>query len=234
MKVAICEDNQTEAEGVKRIIKNWALKDNRAVDIMVYESAESFLFDYEEKVFDALFLDIQMPGLDGISLAKRLRSQNDNVPIVFVTGIDDFISEGYDVEAVHYLLKPVREDKVFGCLERICEKLRQEEPFVLLSSDSGVAKILQKEILKVEIFSHQCVYTTVKTEYSVSQSLKEAKEKLSDDFVLCHRGILVNLQHIEAIQNNKVFLSNGSEVPVSRRMYGELNQAFICFMMRKG
>lgn len=232
MKIAICEDNPVEAEEIERIVKNWALESKTDLSVVWYPTAEAFWFSYEDQVFDALFLDIQMPGEDGISLAKRLREQGDRIPIVFVTGIDDFISEGYDVEAVHYLLKPVREKKVAECLERICQK--QTEFFVLLSTEDGVVKVSQRDILKIEVFGHHCVYTTVDGTYKVTQSLKEARKNLLPDrFVLCYRGILVNLQNIESINHSQVNLTGGIQAPVSRRMYGEINQAFIRFFQQQ-
>ncbi len=140
-----------------------------------------------------------MPGENGISLARELCKKHDDIPIIFVTGADEYISEGYDVQAVHYLLKPVNKDKLEECLNRVHEKKKDKEPFVLLNTSSGTIKLLQKDILKIESFSYS------------------------------HRGILVNLQHVEAITHEQVILTGGNKALVSRRQYGSLNKAFIDF-----
>lgn len=233
MKIAICEDNQAEADWLKKVIADWAAKNRDMVQISWYSDTKQFLFAYEETCFDVLFLDIQMPGENGISLARRLRAVNDAVPIVFVTGLDEYILEGYEVEAVHYLMKPVKEGKVRECLERIAKRVKEQEPYVVLDTSDGVFKVLQKDIIKIEIFGRECTYTTVDKEYTVVQSLKEAKEMLASKyFVPCYRGILVNVQHIQAIEHSRVLLTDGREAPVSRRMYASLNQAFIDFFQK--
>lgn len=235
MHFIVCEDHQTEALWLQKKIKNWALKQSVPVEFTVYESAEQFWFAYEEDMeADAVILDIQMPGEDGITLARRLRERHNQIPILFVTGVNDYIAEGYDVQAVHYLLKPVREDKLEECLNRIWQMRPLEEPFVLLQTEGDAVRLLQKDIITVEVFAHQCVYTTCDASYTVSESLKEAKEKLQEEwFMYAHRSILVNLFHVKSITHAKVYLTGGREAVVSRRMYGELNQAFIRFYQER-
>lgn len=230
MKIAVCEDNPVEAGEMERILKNWAEKRNMDLTVIWYPTAEAFWFAYEEKVFDALFLDIQMPGEDGISLAGKLRERGDDIPIVFVTGMEDYISQGYDVEAIHYLLKPVQEEKAEQCMERICRRQGQAETVVLLDTEEGIIKLRQSAIIKIEVFGRECTYTTSEGSYRTARSMKQALEGLSPKcFVSCHRGVLVNLQRVESISHDKVVLSGGVTAPISRRRYRELNRAFIDF-----
>lgn len=229
MKVAICEDNKAEAGQLCEIIKKWSVKEQCPCELSHFENTSSFLFSLEEKIYDALFLDIQMPGEDGITLAKKLRERRDDIPIVFVTGMDCYMSEGYEVEAVHYLLKPVKEEKVWECLSRIYHKLEQSsEDYVILETEDGIARLKQDELIKIEIFGRKCIYTTENAEHTAADSFKEAQKKVSDKyFVQCYRGILVNVCHIEAIGKEKIKLTGDVTVPVSRRMYPQVNQAFI-------
>lgn len=235
MHFIICEDHQDEARWLQKKIKEWAVKSGASVSFSVYESAEQFWFSYEEDMeADAVILDVQMPGESGIALAKKLRDRQNPVPILFVTGVNACMAQGYDVGAVHYLLKPVREDKLEECLDRIWRLRLTEEPFVLLQTDGDTVRLLQKDIITVEVFSHQCVYATEGASYTVSESLKEAKERLHEDwFMYAHRSILVNLVHVKSITHTKVCLTGGREVVVSRRMYAGLNQAFIRFYQEK-
>lgn len=235
MKIAVCEDVREEADWLCKIIEKWSLEKEIHTDVISFSNAASFLFTTEDTVWDILFLDIKMPGEDGIALAKRLRAKKDDIPIVFVTGEKEYMMEGYEVEAVHYLLKPVAEQKVFECLERIYGKMGKQEPFIILQTEGAVVKLLQKEIYKIEVFSHKLVYTTRKGTYEVSSSMKEAKKALKEDcFAACHRGILINLRYVESIYKNYLILADKEtnfhmEVPVSRRLYNEVNEAFIAY-----
>lgn len=231
MKIAVCEDHKEEAGWLKSQIEYWGSHENIPVSVALYENAEQFWFDYGlEKAFDVLLLDIEMPGESGISLAKRLRAKNDDIPVIFVTGVDDYMSDGYDVQAIHYLLKPVNKNKLKECLTRIYEKQKNKEPCVLLNTTEGLVKLLQKDILKIESFSRYCIYTTLNHDYQVSISLKDAFNELQKDrFAFSHRGILINLCHVETITHEQVTLSGGHTALVSRRQYGDLNKAFISF-----
>lgn len=228
MKIAICEDNQTEADWLRKVIEEWAAGSLYDMQVLWYSETKQFLFAYEENSFDMLFLDIQMPGESGILLARKLRDKNDAIPIVFVTGIEEYISEGYEVEAVHYLIKPVNAEKVKECLERVAKKLALQEPYVVLHTEERIVKVMEKDIVKIEVFARQCFYTTQEGKYKVIQTLKQAQEGLeTGGFIECYRGVLVNLRHVEAIEHSRVLLTGGNEAPVSRRLHGKLNEAFI-------
>ena len=107
-KIAICDDNPTDIEYVSSIVNTWALAQNHLVKIQTFPSAEAFLFQYaEEKDYDILLLDIEMGEMNGVELAKQIRKSKKPVQIIFITGFPDFMAEGYDVSALHYLMKPI-------------------------------------------------------------------------------------------------------------------------------
>ena len=108
LNIAVCDDELIEIEYLTSLTQEWAKSTKTAVNISGFASAEAFLFRYEEdKNFDILLLDIQMKAMDGIELAEKIRESNSSVQIVFITGFPDYISRGYDVSALHYLIKPV-------------------------------------------------------------------------------------------------------------------------------
>lgn len=112
----ICDDENKELEYLTSIIDEWGNLTCNTVQIKCFSSAESFLFDYEEsRSFDILLLDIQMQELDGISLAQKIRQTDNRVQIIFITGFDEYMGKGYDVAALHYLLKPVKKKSCSRC-----------------------------------------------------------------------------------------------------------------------
>ena len=127
-KIAVCDDMEEDVKYISSAVNQWAEKENIMVDIETFPSAESFLSRYaEQKAFDILLLDIEMPSMNGVELAKRIRKENDAVQIIFITGYTDYIAEGYEVSALHYLVKPLSETKLFKVLNRAVLKIRKNE-----------------------------------------------------------------------------------------------------------
>ena len=124
IKIAVCDDSTVDQRYVSDMVDRWAVQREHTVHVDTFISAESFLFHYaEESDYDILLLDIEMGEMDGVSMARQLRRGNDAVQIIFITGHSDYISEGYEVEALHYLMKPVREEKLHSVLDRAVENL---------------------------------------------------------------------------------------------------------------
>ena len=150
MKIGIIEDEVVHMQILNRYIKNWGVERKENIQIKEYDSAESFLFAWEdEKDFDILFIDIQMKKMDGIKMAKRIRESDNNIALVFTTGVAEYISEGYEVEALHYLIKPIREEKVVQCLERAIKKKCDTE-YIIFRGEDGVFKFDKRKIMYVE------------------------------------------------------------------------------------
>lgn len=126
--IAICDDSAADREWIASLTQVWAEQTDAAVRLAEFTSAENFLFRaQDEDPFDILLLDIEMGAMDGVTLAKKIRQNNDTIQIVFITGYSDYIAEGYEVSALHYLMKPVKPEKLFSVLNRAVEKLRKNE-----------------------------------------------------------------------------------------------------------
>ena len=127
-KIAICDDSEADRQIVLDMVRHWAAGVGHVVHIDTFTSAENFLFHYaEESDYDILLLDIEMGAMDGVTMAKRVRKDNEAVQIVFITGFDDYISEGYEVSALHYLMKPVRQEKLSAVLNRAAAAMHSKD-----------------------------------------------------------------------------------------------------------
>ncbi len=226
-KIGICDDVQGEREYLAALVRRWASGAGREVKLLTFASAEQFLFRYaEEKDFDILLLDIEMGEMDGVTMAKRIRRENDALQIIFVTGYSDYIAEGYEVAALHYLMKPVKEEKLFSVLDRAAEKLRKNEKALLLETGGEAVRIPIYQIRYADVMGN---YVTVHAarDYTVKMTLGELERKLDDRFYRVGRSAIVNLTSISRVTKTEVRLSDGTSLPLPRGAYEPLNRAII-------
>ena len=224
-KIAICDDNPVDAEYISSIVYEWA--SSLPVQTQCFPSAESFLFHYaDEKDFDILLLDIEMGVMDGITMAKAIRKDNEYVQIVFITGYSDYIADGYDVTALHYLIKPVKKEQLFDVLNRAVERLKKNEKELLLKTPDETIIMPVREIRYLDV---QQNYVTVhgKTDVTVKRTLGEFERELDERFFRLGRSYIVNLTCVRRISKTEVILKDGSALPLPRGQYDALNRAII-------
>lgn len=229
-RIAICDDNKKDAEFVQNMLNCWARNRQVSLRTEVFPSAESFLFRYAgDKAWDILLLDIEMGAMDGVTMAKQIRRDNDTVQLVFITGFPDYLAEGYEVSALHYLMKPVGMDKLFSVLDRAAAALRKAERVILLPVDGETLRLPVSRIQYVEAFSHQVTIVTGEETIQVKQAISEMEQMLGEGFVRCHRSYLVGLKYISRLSRTEVILDSGKNLPLSRSAAPLVHKAFISY-----
>ena len=231
LKIAICDDEANQIEYLSGVVTTWAKKNRHAVEIKPYSAAKSLLFDYcEEQDFDILLLDIEMPGMSGVELAKAVRKENATVQIVFITGYYEYFSDGFDVSALHYLIKPADERKLMPVLDRAVSNLTYRQRSVLLTSPEGDRKVSLADIEYVESENVHVAVHTVSGVYRSRISLAKFAEQLDETFIKVHRSYIVNLKYVKKITRTDITMVSGDLVPISRGMYDEVHAALIKFL----
>ncbi|WP_124100991.1 LytTR family DNA-binding domain-containing protein [Ruminococcus sp. Marseille-P6503] len=226
--ISICDDDSIQISSLKSILSEWSAGKPFAVHINTYESAEQFLFCYPDDPCDLLLLDIEMKGINGMELAKQLRAKGDMLPIVFITGFSEYMSGGYDVEALHYLLKPLNKDKLVAVLDRNAERYAEKSAETVLTTDSGTTHISTDRIVFVEAFGRN-TQVHISDGRMLDCNMSIASFEGITGFIHTHRSYIVNLRFVKSIGKTAVMLDNGKEIPLSRRRYGEVNKKFIEF-----
>ncbi|MBE5783152.1 MAG: response regulator transcription factor [Clostridiales bacterium] len=230
-KVAICDDDAQQREYIRGIVSAWFQKHHHLAEIRLYEEARPFLFDYQaEKDFDLLLLDVEMPKISGVELAKEVRKDNDSVQIVFITGFYEYFSDGFDVSALHYLIKPVDEEKLYPVLEKAVSNLSWRQRSVLISTPELDVKVPLSEILYVEADKVYVIVHTLHGVYRTRIALAKFAEQLDDTFLKVHRSFVVGLKHVQKIARTEITLLNGDSVPISRGMYDAVHAAMIRYL----
>lgn len=228
IKVAICEDEQSEIEYMSSAVSTWAKSNSHRCEIAAFSSAEAFLFENgENNYFDILLLDIEMPGRSGLELAKQLRREGNRSEIIFITSHFEFYGEGYEVDALHYLIKPIDQDKLSDVLTKAAERLAAAPLSIILNCEGETVRLYERDILYVEASLHYALIRTREREYRIKENFSAFVERLSEDFYRTHRSYLVSLKAITRISRSSVLLEGGFEIPLSRGKYDDINRAFI-------
>ena len=227
MKIAICDDSAVDRDYTAGMVEAWARNRGILLILRKFPSAEAFLFQYaEEKDWDILLLDIEMGALDGVSMAKTVRKENEAVQIVFLTGYSDYIAEGYEVAALHYLMKPIKSEKLRVVLDRAAEKRKQQDRCLNLELSGEMVRLPFYEIRYLEVRQN---YVTLhaKRDYTVKRTLGEFEKELDQRFFRVGRSLILNLKDVRRVTRTEVRLSDGTVLPLPRGAYEPLNRAII-------
>jgi len=231
LKIAICDDDTAQRNYINHIVSQWGQKNRHLLEIKEYPDAKSFLFAYEtEKDFDILLLDVEMPEISGIQLAKDVRRENSTVQIVFITGFYEYFSDGFDVSALHYLIKPVDAEKLSPVLDKAVHNLTHRQRSILLATSEGDIKISLADIVYVESENVYVVVHTPQATYRTRISLGKFAEQLDETFFKIHRSYIVALKYIKKITRTEVTMSNGDNLPISRGLYDAVHSALVKYL----
>lgn len=231
LKLAICDDDTSQRAYLSEIVFSWAKRNRHLAEVKQYVDAKAFLFDYmEEKDFDILLLDIEMPGMNGIELAKEVRCENAAVQIVFITGYYEYFSDGFDVSALHYLIKPADERKLCAVLDKAADHLAYRQRSVLLSTADGDIKVSLADIVYIESENVYVIVHTVHGSYRMRMTLGKFAGQLDETFFKVHRSFVVGLKYVKKITRSEVTMINGDTVPISRGLYDEVHAALIRYL----
>jgi len=231
LKIAICDDDKNYRDYLFNMVTSWGEKNRHLAEIRQYEHANAFLFDYAaEKDFDILLLDVEMPGISGVELAKMVRSENSTVQIVFITGYYEYFSDGFDVSALHYLIKPVEERKIIPVLDKAVSNLTFRQRSVLISTSEGDIKVSLADIVYIESDKVYVIVHTLQDAYRTRMTLSKFCEQLDETFFKVHRSFVVGLRYVKKITRSDVMMLNGDSVPISRGSYDEVHAALIRYL----
>ncbi len=228
MRIAVCDDEPQYRQQAVQAINTCT----KSLDVLtdVFESGNAFLQAFQKHPYDLVFLDIEMPEMDGITLARKLRGLSQEVPIVFLTSHIEYALEGYEVNALRYLTKPIQSEKLQELLGYVMERMR-EQRILWLKTDMGEERVFVKEILYLEAQNQNILIRTADREYLVRYNLGEyEKELLQDGFFRIHRGYLVSLRHVKSLGKHEVILSENTVLPVSRTKEKALKEALFQYI----
>ena len=237
MRIAIVDDLAAERTLLKGRLEWQLQRRNVQADILEYESGETFLEAARKAPFTAAFLDIYMDGMTGMEAAKKLRETNTDCLLVFTTTSTDHALEGFQVRALHYLVKPFSEAELSALLDEMFSKLPRPEPILTVKVDGSDIRLCYRDIVSAEHFAHMIsIRTTAGKTLATRQSFKAFTEPLKKDprFFVCGRGAIVNMENAADFQDAAFCMTDGSRVYVSQELLKAARQAFMEFLLQRG
>lgn len=230
MRIAIVDDSLMDALLLEKYLRQYCEEKSLAFTHVHYKSATDFLEHYQP-CFDLIIMDIDMPGINGVDAARRLRAGGDNVVLMFVTNMPQYALSGFEVQAVDYILKPVAYQTFALKLERALRFARRDRESVLaLHTAEGMARVSTADVGYVESILHYLVYHTEGEDYKVRGTMVSTEKELQPfRFVRCSSGILVNVRHVKAIEKDEVIVGN-ARLKISRGRRLEFMNAFTKYL----
>lgn len=237
MRIAIVDDLAAERTLLKDRLE-WQLQRRKVqADILEYESGETFLEAARKAPFTAAFLDIYMDGMTGMEAAKKLRKTNTDCLLVFTTTSTDHALEGFQVRAMHYLVKPFAEEELERLTDEMLERIPRPDKYMDVKVGGSDIRLCYQNILYAEHFAHVIqIHTTAGKTLATRQPFKTFVEPLKDDrrFFVCGRGVVVNLEHAEDFEDASFRMADGSRVYVSQELLKSARQVFMEFLLQGG
>lgn len=225
--IAICDDSEADRMYISALVSKWAGDTGHIIQTHLFSSAEDFMFHYADKNdYDILLLDIEMGEMDGVSMAKKLRRDNDTVQIIFITGYSDYISEGYEVAALHYLMKPVNADKLSSVLDRAVDKLSKNEKVLNIESGGEMVRVPIYRIRYADVLGNYVTIHALDT-VTAKMTLSELEKELDERFYRVGRSAIVNLTQISRVTKSDIIMNDGASIPLPRGAYEGVNRAII-------
>ena len=225
LNIVICDDELLHRTTLKEFLITILDEELLEYNLIEYSSGEDLINNYDK--VDLLFLDIQMNGLNGMDVARRIREFDNNVEIIFTTSVLDYVCEGYEVNAYRYMLKPIEynifKNNMGKCIENIIKK---KNDFLTINDKSKLIKIKFDDILYIETSKRQLIIHTINGHEIIKMSIRKLEKLLNKDFFRCHNSFIVNLEKINKIDVSDIYINNAT-IPISKHRRKQLKARLI-------
>lgn len=230
-RIVVIEDQSAELEKLSSALLLWKQQSTIAYSMEAFSSGELYLEQENTEDFpDLFFLDIQLPGMDGLAVARHLREVGYRGYIIFLTAFREYVFEGYNVHAFQFLLKPVNPDALCTCMNEIIKEL--SEASYIFQDKQNTIQIPYREILTFSSRLHYVDILTADNLFCQYTTLGKIMDDLPDYFIRCHRSHIINMQHIYKISRSSIYLSNNTYIAIGRSYLDMTRNAFLKYSER--
>ena len=229
MRVAVIDDEKDVRDNLAGYIRKFSGESGVKLEVSTFPSGDALLENYQQ-VWDILMFDIDMPGTNGMETAKQIRAQDKNVTILFITNVAQYAIDGYGVDAVDYILKPINYYEFSMKFHRAVAKAAHgRERAIMVDTVEGTRRIRVNEIEYAEVLAHYIYIHTQDREFKARGNMKEWEEELRTfGFSRVHKSYLVNMAKVDGIQGKELTV-DGHTIPISRNYRDSFMQDYMKF-----
>ena len=235
MRIAICDDEKN----IRELIANKVRKQYPEADIVFFSSGEEFLLSDEH--IDILFLDIQMEGRNGMEIAKELRKKDKSVILIFVTAVEEYVFQAFDVGAFNYIVKPIDDVKFLDVLRRAVDELssqsmdvnESEEKHLMINNGGVHIKVMIEDIVYAEVFNRTVVIHKLNDKIEYYGKMSDLEAVAGDSFFRPHRAYLVNFKYVEKYDATTIYLEKGTAL-MAKQKFPEFVKKYMKYIQRRG
>ena len=233
MKIAICDDDKNELFRILSVLADYQTQRNIEFSYKPFDNSTELASNLLQEHYDIYLLDVVMPGLNGIELAKEIRSSDKAADIIFLTSSPEFAVESYTVKASNYLVKPVSRDRLVEALDDIMRtRTEDRDSCLVLKSSVGVHKVHMSEIIYIEALNRKIIYY-LRNNSQITCVDSDRQLLQHPEFLLAHRSFLVNMNYIRRIDAADLYLANGKCLPLAQRRISEIKRLYLAFQMEE-
>ncbi len=238
IKVAFCDDDMSVLDEIERLLDQYCEKQNREIRYASFQNSLELLAEIEKGMcFDVLFLDVIMPGMDGIHVAKEIRQYDNAVKIIFLTSSDEFAVQSYTVDAYFYQMKPIREESFFRLMEAVVSEHKKERQHSLvLRCKNGITRIDLDKLEYCEVIGRTLMFHMDNGKVLESnKSLGELCVELSryENFLRPHRSFLINMEYIQNISYKTITMENQAQIPIPHGKSSEIKESYLEYIFER-
>lgn len=227
IKIAIVEDEKEMASALEKNVQQFFRDNKFEIEIAKFNNALDLLNSYKYD-FDLIFMDINLPNLNGMEASKKIRQMDNSVMIIFVTSLAQYAITGYEVNAFDFILKPISYYNFVLKMQRALLVLKtKDKKTILVPYKTNFKKVEISNIMYIEVLDHKIIFHTTKENIESFDTLKKYEELLKDSgFALCNRSYLVNLKYVKEVDNNFAYIGDNKLLisrPRRKEFIKELN-----------
>lgn len=230
MHIAICEDNKEDLANILLLLGKYKQEHNAFLTYTTFNSGVDLLSKEKNCIYTLYLLDVIMPIVNGVEVAKEIRSFNPEAKIIFLTSSPEFAVESYSVNATDYILKPVKEDRFFSVLDSLLMDIQKPQEGLTIKTKNSINRILFSRLSYVEVMNKKVYFHLSDNSIRVTTARLSEFENIlctRPEFMIVHRSYIVNLYEIDQLTQNKIITHQGKIIPVSRLLYKEIRDTYV-------